>query len=200
MEYIVGMDEVGTGAWAGPAFVASVKAKRDSEELLNLKTRGLLKDSKKLSRPNRFKAALELNKLIEQGVIESKLVEISVEDINKMGKHQALMLAFRQLIDQTDSKDKIIIDGNYGITSDNHQIENIIKADDKIIQVMAASIIAKEYRDALMRKYHEQYPHYGWEQNVGYGVPAHQKALREHGITPLHRLAFCYNIIGENRK
>lgn len=186
-KYTTGMDEVGTGCFAGPAVLAFVRAIDQHPALVNMKTRGYLNDSKKLSKTKRGAAALELHKLIQAKEIEAKILEISVQDINQHNIYQAQILGYNQLIKQIPINESIIIDGVLPLTSNDHQITMMVKADTKILQVMAASIIAKEYRDALMRKAHEQYPQYEWISNVGYGTPAHIAAIKKFGTCPMHR-------------
>jgi ribonuclease HII len=90
--------------------------------------------------------------------------------------------------------DVALIDGNQAPKLPCKTL-TIIKGDSKSLSIAAASIIAKHYRDTLMQKFAEEFPHYGWERNAGYGTREHLQAIEKHGITPLHRRSFapCLN-------
>ncbi len=170
------MDEVGRGAFAGPLTAAAV--------ILNPKSKILsskLKDSKKLSSKQR-------NRLYKKIIKYADLIEIeiiSVRLINNRGIGWANKQIFRNLIKRIEA-DKFIIDGNLKI----RKAVSVVKADTKIPEVMAASIIAKVTRDEYMIKLHEEHEVYGWKSNKGYGTKYHINALREHGMTRHHRSVF----------
>lgn len=193
-DFVIGIDEVGVGSWAGPAFCSFVRAEKDCKELLLLKTKGALKDSKKLAKSQRLKTVLELNELIKKDIIQAGLIEISVEEINKFGIYSCITKAHNQIINQVDEKysgEHIILDGKYPvITPKNNTFELLEKADTKIVQVMAAALLAKEYRDALMTKLASDRPEYGWDTNFGYGTNKHTEAIKKFGICDLHRKSF----------
>lgn len=172
-----GMDEVGRGALAGPLVAAGIILNPKSE-ILSSK----LKDSKKLSPKNRQK----LYKKIKSSGAVIAVEEISVDLINKYGIGWANKEIFKRLAKKIPA-DKYIADGNLKL---GRKIKSIIKADGKIPEVMAASIIAKVFRDRLMDHLHLQYPKYGWQSNKGYGTKYHIAALREHGMTKYHRKRF----------
>ena len=185
----LGVDEVGNGALAGPVVVGAVRAPKDwSLEGLN--------DSKKLSEKKRDAMRLKLLELIEKGVISYHLAERSNIEIDKLGIVGALNAAYVESFHKLYQPDTLIImDGifkfdNLGV--DAYDKTWLIKADSKIPAVMAASILAKTYRDGLMKQYHLQYPVYGWDTNVGYGGKAHLNGIKEHGPCPLHRLSLIH--------
>lgn len=173
------MDEAGRGAWAGPLVVAAVE--------LNRIVPGVM-DSKKLGRQRRehLAEAIKMSaNFVGVGVVESA-------EIDKIGLSSAHYLAYsRALENRTDQKSKnIIIDGNINYLKHCPKAVCVIKADQSVPEVSAASIIAKVYRDDLMTKLASLYPVYGFGTNVGYGTNPHHKALMKFGITPHHRLSF----------
>lgn len=172
---ICGMDEVGRGSLAGPLVAAAVVLSAQKKVLR-------LKDSKKLTSEKR-------NKIYKRIVLSGAIIaveEISVNLINKHGIGWANKEVFKRLAKKI-SADKYIADGNLKL---GRKIKSIIKADAKIPEVMAASIIAKVFRDRIMDHLHEQHPDYGWQSNKGYGTKYHIAALREYGMTKYHRKRF----------
>ena len=91
----------------------------------------------------------------------------------------------------------VLIDGNKRITGLEHIQQTVVDGDAKSASVAAASVIAKVYRDSLMKQLAEQFPAYDWHQNKGYGSPTHRQALRAHGMTAWHRHLFCQKILFE---
>lgn len=169
---VCGIDEVGRGALAGPIFAAGVTF---SVPILNLK------DSKKLSPLQRK----NLFKIITSSNVDYILESISVEEINKFGIGWANKELFIRIARKIKA-DKYIADGNLKILG----IESVIKADNQIPEVMAASIIAKIQRDEYMTQLHEQYTVYDWKTNKGYGTKKHIEALKTHGSCEHHRKLF----------
>ncbi len=176
---IVGIDEVGRGSLAGPLIVGAV--------ILNSVPKGL-RDSKKLS----FSMRLKLNKEIREVASAIGIGLVSNKFIDKFGLTQAISVAMNQALRnlKVDFYHQVIIDGNFNFLPDNKKVITLIKADDKIAEVMAASIVAKVYRDSLMIKYAKIYPLYGFNQNFGYGTSAHLAAINQYGISKIHRLSF----------
>ena len=180
---ILGIDEVGRGPWAGPLVVGAV--------ILGDASIPGLTDSKKLSKKMRSK----LDILIREQAVAYGLGWVDAKEIDSIGLSQALMLAtHRALADIKEPYDKIVIDGTINLLRNHAKselVETMIKADLYDMNVSAASIIAKVARDTYMEQQDEVYPLYGFANHVGYGTAAHISAIRENGITPLHRLSFA---------
>ena len=185
--HIVGVDEAGRGPLAGPVVAAAVV-------LCKPRPAGL-DDSKKLKPARRaeLEAAIKRRCRWAVGVVE-------VEDIDRLNIFGATMLAMTlavaALCEQLDEEPhEVLIDGNltpHGRCAEwRWTARPIVGGDALIPSISAASIIAKEHRDRLMRGYAEAHPHYGWERNAGYGTPEHLAALREHGPCDLHRRSFA---------
>ena len=184
---IVGVDEAGRGPLAGPVVAAAVV-------LCKPRPAGL-DDSKKLkpSRRAELEAAIKRRCRWAVGVVE-------VEEIDRLNIFGATMLAMTlavaALCEQLDDEPhEVLIDGNltpHGRCAEWRWAARPIVGGDALIPcISAASIIAKEHRDRLMRGYAERHPHYGWERNAGYGTPEHLAALKAHGPCPLHRRSFA---------
>lgn len=185
---IVGVDEVGTGALAGSLCVAGVRAPKDwALDGLN--------DSKKLSAKKREVMQERLLKLISDKEISWHLAERSNFEIDKLGMGVALKSAYIEVFKNLYNKDCLIItDGilkfdNLGV--DDYDKISVIKADGKFPTVMAASILAKTYRDEKMKKLHEMYPVYDWIKNVGYAAKNHLDGIKKYGPCVLHRFSYA---------
>lgn len=184
---IIGVDEAGRGPLAGPVVAAAVV-------LCKPRPAGL-DDSKKL-RPAR---RAELEAVIKRRCRWAVGV-VDVEEIDRLNIFGATMLAMTlavaALCEQLDQDPhEVLIDGNltpHGRRPEWRWPARAIVGGDAIEPcISAASIIAKEHRDRLMRDYAQAHPHYGWERNAGYGTPEHLAALKQHGATPLHRMSFA---------
>jgi ribonuclease HII len=175
-----GCDEAGRGCLAGPVVAGAViLPKYLSHPLLN--------DSKQLSEKQRF----ELRTMIEKEAIAYAVAEVSNIEIDQINILNASFLAMNKAVDQLKIKpDLLLIDGNRFRTNGDIPYECIIKGDGIYFSIAAASILAKTYRDELMREKAKTYPGYSWETNMGYPTIAHRKAIREIGVTPLHRMSF----------
>lgn len=188
---IVGVDEVGRGAWAGPLVVGAVV-------LGGVEIEGLT-DSKKLTAKKRQLLARE----IKEKAIAIGLGWISAEIIDVIGLSAALAMAARNALKEiTIPYDSIILDGTANFLSDPRS-STMKQADLLIPSVSAASIIAKVARDYyMMTKAHDEFPHYGFDRHVGYGTTAHKKALIAHGVSSLHRASFkpIRQLLGENQR
>ena len=173
----VGIDEVGRGCWAGPLVAGAV--------LLHAPIPGL-RDSKKLSRIQRERLTVAIQENAAVG-----LGWVWPEEIDRIGLTESVRLAMERAIAELPVEyDEVIIDGNINFLSDEPRSRAIIKADDTIPAVSAASIMAKVARDAYMSGLGEQYAGYGFDRHVGYGTATHIAALKELGVSDIHRLSY----------
>ncbi len=179
--YVCGIDEVGRGSFAGPVVVGAVIFPKDINLIEGVK------DSKLLKPRNREKLAEEIKK----HALSYAVAEISVSVINKVGIGKATQIGFRKVIKLLDkTPDFVLMDAFYIKHYKRKRQKAIIKGDQKSFSIAAASIIAKVYRDKLMKKLHKNYPEYKWSKNKGYGTKDHQEAIKNHGLTRLHRKSF----------
>lgn len=176
---IVGIDEVGRGCMAGPLVAGAV--------LLGRPMRGL-KDSKQLTRAQR----IIFDAKIRGQAAAFGLGWVMPEELDAVGLTQAVRLAMERALTAIEVEyERVIIDGNFNFLRHVPKTETLIKADDLIPAVSAASIIAKVARDNWMIDAAREYPGYGFESHVGYCTPAHQKALSKLGVSVLHRKSFA---------
>jgi ribonuclease HII len=184
---VAGVDEAGRGPLAGPVVAAAVV-------LCKPRPAGI-DDSKKLTADRRAVADERIRRRCAFGI-----GVVEVDDIDRLNIFGATMLAMTLAmarlcealgIDCTEA----LVDGN--LTPAGRRPEwrwkarPIVGGDATEPAISAASIVAKEHRDRVMREYHEAHPHYGWASNKGYGTPDHLAALRTHGPCPLHRRSFA---------
>lgn len=176
---ICGVDEVGRGPLAGPVVTAAVIL--DPENIPHS-----LNDSKKLSAKKRAIISKEI-----LATAECAFGEASLEEIDELNILHATMLAMQRAVANLPRKvDHILVDGNR-LPQFDAPASAIIKGDQKSVSIAAASIIAKEKRDLLMKKLHEMHPEYGWNQNSGYGTKMHMEALNLVGPSRFHRKSFA---------
>ncbi len=175
-----GCDEAGRGCLAGPVVAAAViLPKKYKHKVLN--------DSKQLTEKQR----LEVKSDIIKDAIAWGVGVASPEEIDEINILNASYLAMDRAVDKLKvSPELLLIDGNRFISKNDIPFECIIKGDGKFLSIAAASILAKTYRDDLMRELAIKFPGYGWETNVGYPTRAHREGLREMGSTPHHRMSF----------
>jgi len=176
---IAGVDEAGRGPLAGPVVAAAV---------ILPEGHGIagLDDSKKLSAKRRADLELQIREICAFGVGIAEVAEI--DEINIL---HATMLAMTRAVEALgDEPGHVLVDGNR-LPKWHYRAEAVIGGDALHPCISAASIIAKETRDRMMRDAAETYPHYGWDRNKGYGTAEHMAALREYGATPLHRQSFA---------
>ena len=183
---IAGVDEVGRGSLIGPVYAAAVMLKKKLDKKK-------LKDSKKLSKKNRE----ILEKYIKKNSYWS-IGSASLKEIEKMNILNASLLAMKRAIIKLKKKPgQILIDGNKIPKIKNYNLKFVIKGDEKIPEISAASIIAKVSRDRLITKMSKKYIKYSWNKNAGYGTRSHLLAIKKFGITKHHRKTFkpIHNIL-----
>ncbi len=175
-----GCDEVGRGCIAGPVVAAAVILPKD---YIN----NSIIDSKKLSSKKRE----EIGKEIIGNAIAWSVSEVSNNTIDKINILNASILAMHRAIDKLKvSPEFIIVDGNRFKPYKNVNHECIIKGDNKFQNIAAASILAKNYRDDLMKNLSKKFDKYSWESNFGYPTKKHRDSIKKHGITDYHRKSF----------
>lgn len=176
---IMGLDEVGRGCLAGPVVAAGVILDPNNP------IEGI-QDSKKLSLSER----LRLSKEIKKKALYYTIQEGDLAMIDRLNILWASLETMNSCATSTGANpDYLLVDGNrYVPTLLAHQC--IVKGDRKSASIGAASIIAKVYRDELMASLHQEFPEYGWDNNVGYPTNAHRQALKKYGYTPVHRTSF----------
>ncbi len=178
-QWVAGLDEVGRGPLAGPVVAASVILPRDCDYTV-------FRDSKELTPACRERLA---GKLKEIGAIIG-LGLVSEQQIDRINILQASLLAMKKALESlVERPDFLLVDGKFPVPVALPQ-RPLIKGDSRSASIAAASIIAKVTRDDLMRHYHREYPHYGFDNNMGYPTAAHRQALAAHGPCPLHRRSF----------
>lgn len=175
-----GCDEAGRGCLAGPVFAAAV--------IFNKKYRNKwLNDSKKLSDKIRY----ELRPEIEASAISWAIGIVDQHEIDEINILNASFLAMHRAIDKLKTRPELLlIDGNRFRTYKKIQHQCIIKGDAKFLNIAAASILAKTYRDDFMKEEAKKYINYDWQNNMGYPTKKHRAAIKKYGVTPLHRLSF----------
>ena len=178
-----GLDEVGRGCLAGPVVAAAVILPPDY-------THPLLTDSKQLTRNQRNQLKIE----IERDALAWAIAEASCAEIDEINILQASFLAMHRAVDQLLIKpEHLLVDGNRFVPYPMLPHTCITKGDSLFLSIAAASVLAKTYRDDLMTRLAEEFPHYGWETNVGYPTIHHRRALHEKGPTVHHRRTFRLN-------
>ncbi len=176
---VASVDEVGRGPLAGPVVAAAVI-------LDPVRLPAGLNDSKQVSAKNRALLAGELPKIATVSIAEA-----SVKEIDALNIRQATFLAMRRAVEGLAiAPEALLIDGRDIPPGLPCHAEAIVKGDGRSLSIAAASIVAKEARDALMRQLDAENPGYGWAQNAGYPTKAHRDALLSLGVTPHHRRSF----------
>lgn len=182
-----GCDEAGRGCLAGSVYAAAVILPPDyHNEQLN--------DSKQLTERRRY----QLRKVIEQDAVSWAIGIVSPEEIDHINILNASILAMHRALDGlTVRPQAVIVDGNRFKPYRDLPWTTIVKGDGKYLSIAAASILAKTYRDDYMKEQALTYPQYDWLSNKGYPTRRHRDAIRQHGLTPLHRRS--YNLLGDGQ-
>ena len=180
LEYEVGCDEAGRGCLSGPVIAAAVILGSNFEN-------DIINDSKQLSEKKR----ISLRKFIEDNANFWAVGIVWPNEIDEINILNASFLAMHRAIDQLDCpKELIVVDGNRFNKYHDIPHECIVKGDSKYMNIAAASILAKTYRDEYMEKIHIEFPMYNWKKNKGYPTKEHRAAIKEFVATPYHRMTF----------
>ena len=175
-----GCDEAGRGCLAGSVFAAAVILPPDFHH-------PLLNDSKQMTERRRN----ELRQIIEREALAWSVQEVTAERIDQINILNASIEGMNLALKALSIKPEfIVIDGNRFKTDLETPYRTIVKGDGKYANIAAASVLAKTHRDEYMMRLAEEYPMYGWSKNKGYPTREHRMAIREHGLSPYHRLSF----------
>jgi len=182
IKQIAGVDEAGRGPCAGPLVIAAVILKDPFAKELSK-----VRDSKELSE----KVREELFDVVIEQALSYSIIDISVEEIDKLGLHKSNLEGMRRAINSLDVAPDYVLTDGYPI--EGLAIPNLAvwKGDQVAISISAASILAKVYRDRIMIKLDAQFPGYGLAKHKGYITAAHTKALGELGVSEIHRKSFA---------
>ena len=175
-----GRDEAGRGCLSGPVTAAAVILPKDFHH-------PVLNDSKQLTEKQRYM----LRPIIEKEAIAWAVAHVSPEEIDEINILNASILGMHRSIDQLKQRpDFIAVDGNKFKPYQDIPHHCQVKGDATYMNIAAASVLAKTYRDDRMKELATEYPEYGWERNAGYPTKGHRDAIREFGATPHHRKSF----------
>lgn len=191
---VCGLDEAGRGALAGPLVVAAV-VEPSEFEFNKVAPEAVIRDSKKLSKRQRE----ALFRIIERHSLQIEIEVISAHEIDDQGINWANIEGFRRLIRKVDA-DRYIIDGRWHLPDLDDKtslVSCVIKADEYILPVLAAGVIAKVKRDEIMKELHLHYPMYGWDTNTGHGTKYHTDMIKKHGLCEYHRKQFVSTTLGK---
>ncbi|MBI2628433.1 MAG: ribonuclease HII [Candidatus Niyogibacteria bacterium] len=220
IKYIIGVDEAGRGPLAGPVTVAAVRLPRNFQFLISnfqKKSKLKLKDSKKLFPQQREEWSQYLK---NHPKIFHAVANVSAAVINKIGIQKSVKLAVARVLrrlggsrqanpvrksasqssekryyslrlkKQLSNEAKILLDGSL-YAPKHYSQKTIIRGDETVPVISAASIIAKTTRDKKMLIFHKKFPQYGFDQHKGYGTAAHYRTLKKHGLSEIHRKLYC---------
>ncbi|MBP6921138.1 ribonuclease HII [Candidatus Gracilibacteria bacterium] len=202
---ILGVDEAGRGAWAGPVVAACVLWSGKNP------LKGTLRDSKKMTAKDRDKTYTEILRLAKVGKLQFGIGIISHDTIDSVGIREANRLAMREALQKMNNDEGImknegvylLIDGrdNYSFNIPGlPQPEYIVRGDSIVPQIMAASVLAKVTRDQLMIDSENMFPGYGFARHKGYGTQIHQVSLKKLGICEIHRKTYRPIILASSGK
>ena len=186
MSVEAGCDEAGRGCLAGPVFAAAVV-------LPDGFYHPLLNDSKQMSEAQRG----ELRCIIERDALAWSVVSVDAKEIDEINILNASIVGMQRALSSLKTREgeqytpeMIFIDGNKFKPYRSIPYRTVVKGDAKMLCIAAASVLAKTHRDEYMKKLAEEYPHYGWERNVGYPTKEHRTAIAARGVTPYHRMSY----------
>ena len=184
-EFVVGIDEVGRGAWAGPLTIAAAIIPKD-KRLYRIRDSKLLNG---IERESLFEA-------IGNWCIDWSVGHATNNECDKYGMSNAQKLAAQRAIESLNVKPAhALIDGKWNFVEGiigRGNTTMVIKGDTKCLSIAAASILAKVTRDRMMKEHHDSFPEYEFKSNKGYPCPKHKSALKSYGPTPLHRVSWAF--------
>ncbi|MBQ5695090.1 MAG: ribonuclease HII [Clostridium sp.] len=187
-QFVAGVDEVGRGPLAGPIVSCAVVLDLnviDDELIL------WINDSKKLNEKKRE----ELASIIKEKALAYYIASRNSQEIDKRGIGVCNNEVFLEACNSLKIKPDLVLSDGYTVKGIEIPNKSVIKGDTKSACIAAASIVAKVYRDNLMKEYAEKYPYYAFEENAGYGTTKHVEGIKTHGPTEIHRMTFLTNIL-----
>jgi len=181
---VVGIDEVGRGSWAGPVTVGAVVAPEDHLSGV--------RDSKLLSPDEREVCA----RRVRGWARAIGIGHATNDECDELGMTEALRRAAGRALAAIEAQgfvaDRVILDGKHNYLGGGQRVRTVVKADQTVLSVAAASVVAKVTRDALMAEEAEHFPAYGFESNRGYPAPVHKCALAAYGPSSIHRRSWIF--------
>lgn len=175
-----GCDEAGRGCLAGPVFAAAVILPANFKN-------DLLNDSKKLTEKQRY----QLRPIIEEQALAWAVEMVTNQEIDEINILNASFLAMHKAVQKLKViPEHLLIDGNRFRPRTKIPFTCMVKGDGRFYSIAAASVLAKTYRDDFMLNLHKDFPLYDWHKNKGYPTKKHRAAIKEHGVTPYHRMSF----------
>lgn len=198
---IVGIDEVGRGPFAGPMAICAVWYRAQDHQKITAFFDGM-NDSKKVHVNKRRAFAKAAQDLQDKGLINYTLQYSSSQDIDEKGLTTCLRNSIERSLkiaakDGLQHHDYVFLDGSLKAPDSYYKQKTIIGGDGKVFAISLASVIAKVARDELMEEYGIQYPEYNLGQHKGYGTKEHIKAIKQYGLSPIHRRSFLSKYIPE---
>lgn len=187
---IAGVDEVGRGCWFGPVFAGAVVLSDAARETLSAAG---LTDSKALSAKRRA----QLVPLILEQAESWALGQASAQEVDGLGIRSATERAMLRALQRLGSPapDHVLVDGNLPLRLWSGSQETVVRGDSAHLEIAAASVLAKQARDALLVRLGQRYPGYGFERHAGYGTAQHRAAVLSLGPTQLHRRSFLRKVL-----
>ncbi len=187
---IAGVDEVGRGCWFGPVFAGAVILPDAARPTL---AAAGLTDSKKLTARRRS----QLVPLIQQHACSWALGQASAREIDQVGIRAATERAMLRALQRLNGvpPDLVLVDGVLPLRLWSGPQQTVVRGDSEHLEIAAASVLAKQARDALITRLAQRYPSYGLERHAGYGTAVHRAAVLEAGPTPLHRRSFLGKVL-----
>lgn len=200
--HIIGIDEVGRGALAGPVVACAVCVKKSFYESKGINIQGIY-DSKQLNEKERENQYLQIKRWSNEGLLDFTWQEGSVEEIDSLNIVGATQLTMRRCLEKLQSmglveKEIILVDGLW-LKNLGYAHQNVIQGDAKSLVIAMASIVAKVNRDAIMRYWGTIHPDYGFEKHKGYGTAEHRSSIHEKGILKIHRKRFLKKMSEPNQ-
>jgi ribonuclease HII len=197
MKIVIGIDEVGRGPLAGPVSVCVLSMPIDNYEIFKkMEEREKLRDSKKLSEKKRNEWFEKIENWRKEGFLNYSYQTMSASEIDNFGISVAIKKCVEKGLEdlKTDPEAEILLDGSLIAPAKFKNQTTIIRGDEKEPIISLASIAAKVIRDNFMKTLAEKFPNYGLEIHKGYGTLSHREAIKEYGLSDVHRKSFCKNI------